>query len=367
MAFLTVAKPATGDPTLKSLIDDIIDNQLFLNGVIASVGGLVINSSFEADEDSDGDPDNWDITDRTGGSHALDTSNDAHGANGLKFTSTVLANGGGYGDTSDYIAVAAGEIYPWKCWRVGSVADISCQMTITWYTGAKASISTTTLFQDADTPTARTLTAGVVTAPSTARFAKIRVEGGVPSVGTATGDIIFDNPSIDEPYPVLSAGQSLWSLVAAYPVGSPISDQEITEGIDDTYDIYKIVGIGLSTTTGPVSLRAEISDDLGSTYHSTLYDYDATTGAALWQLTGAAWESATSDKGHFELTLYKPHDSAIKPTGKFSSIGYGVSLIHYVDDLHLGRSAAGIINAIKFSFSSGNIDAGTFYLLGMRK
>ncbi len=201
MPFITISKPAVGDPTKKTFADEVVDDLTFLNSQLSAKEGSVINPSMETDADGDGNPDGWVFTDRPNGSHAIDTTNNAHGANGIKFTSTVLADGGSYGDSKDYYAVAEGEVYTWKAWRKASAANISCQHLVTWYTGAKALISTSTLFQDTNAPTTNTLATGTVTAPSTARFAKLRVEGGIPGVGSATGDITFDGLGFDTIYP----------------------------------------------------------------------------------------------------------------------------------------------------------------------
>lgn len=200
MPFTNIVKPAVGDPTEKDTLDAIIDNQVFLNNnIAASVGGMIINWSFETDADSDGEADGWVYTNYTGGSNAIESSNESGGVNSQSFTSTVLANGGGYIDSEDFFEVIGGQFYIAGTNRHGSVADISCQMQVTWYDDTQTSISTTTIFQDADTPTSKTRVTTTVIAPDTARFAKVRLEGGVPAIGTATGVIYFDNAYFAQP------------------------------------------------------------------------------------------------------------------------------------------------------------------------
>ncbi len=211
MPFITITKPSAGDPTTKDLQDNMIDNQVFLNNnIAASLGGLVSNWSFETDADSDGEADGWDYTNYTGGSNALVTTNESAGITAQSFTSTILANGGGYIDSTDYFEVVASRYYDWSYQVNASVANVSNQYQVTWYTDAKVSISTTTLNQDTNTSTAANQSSGAVQAPATARWAKVRLEGGIPGVGSMIGVIYFDaivfglsNPDASIRQPVL--------------------------------------------------------------------------------------------------------------------------------------------------------------------
>ena len=110
----------------------------------------------------------------------------------MSFTSTSTANGGGYADTEDYIPVIASESYYVSAFIGASVSGISSQVDVRWFDSSKTLISTTTAISYTDTPTALTLNETQITAPATAKFAIIRITGGVPGVGTAVGTIYFD-------------------------------------------------------------------------------------------------------------------------------------------------------------------------------
>ncbi|MFZ5530287.1 MAG: hypothetical protein ACOY4U_04455, partial [Pseudomonadota bacterium] len=147
---------------------------------------LLRNGSFESGASG------WTFTDYTGGSHAISTSQHAHGAQSLAITSTVLANGGGDAISAAYMEVGSDEFYQWEGWAFGSVTNLSGKIEVTWYDNAKSSISTSVLYTSSNLPTSKTLNVGIVKAPNTARFAKFKVTGGIPATGSATGTAYFD-------------------------------------------------------------------------------------------------------------------------------------------------------------------------------
>ena len=147
------------------------------------------NGSFEQNETG------WTFTDYTGGSHAQESANDSHGAYSMAFTSTVLANGGSYALSNEFIACSEDDSLPWVAHLKASVANISARMEVVWYDDAQSQISATNLINVTNAPTSATQYSGLVAAVSTARFFKIRVTGGVPAAGSATGTIYFDGRS----------------------------------------------------------------------------------------------------------------------------------------------------------------------------
>lgn len=288
MAFITITKPAAGDPTTKDLIDDVIDNLVTLdNNIAASVGGQLINWSFEKDVDADGDPDGWSFTDYTGGSHARasvtgspETSVSTGGFYAQTFTSTVLANGGGYADSTDFFEVLGNTVYKFGVNRWGSVADISSQMQVTWYDKDQTSISTTTCYQDTDTPTTDTRRGGAVISPSTARYAKVRLEGGIPATGTATGIIYFDNVYFDVHETIIGMGDFS-------------SDANLIRSVEN-YEHHRIHLININTGSDAADLVADVSTDRQSTWktgaNSYNYEREEITGgvATLLSATNAS-------------------------------------------------------------------------------
>lgn len=155
---------------------------------------LLRNGSFESGESG------WTFTDYSGGSHAISATEYIHGVKSLAIASTVLANGGGTAESNEYIPVGGSQFLSFEIWRWASVANISSKCEAVWYDNAKAQISVTAAYSDTNTPTAKTLVQTGLQAPSTARYARLRVTGGVPGTGTATGTIYFDGGMIGRTY-----------------------------------------------------------------------------------------------------------------------------------------------------------------------
>jgi len=161
-----------------------------LNSKLVLIGpNYIRNPGFESDLGG------WTVTTYSGGTVARTTGagNFNQGIAALAITSTVLANGGGDVLLSEFKPVNGGHSYPVRVDVKASAANVSSKAEVTWYDGAQASISTSTLYTTTDTETSFTTKANALLAPSTARFAKIRLTGGVPGSGSATGTIYFDN------------------------------------------------------------------------------------------------------------------------------------------------------------------------------
>jgi len=150
------------------------------------------NGSFETNLSG------WTITTYTGGTVALNTANDLDGASSIGFTSTSTANGGGDALSAAFFTVTGGRSYAVSAIQRASVADISSKIEILWYDDAQSQIGSSVLLTTTVTPTIATLRSYQIQAPSTARFAKVRVMGGVPGAGSATGTIYFDGVVVSQ-------------------------------------------------------------------------------------------------------------------------------------------------------------------------
>ncbi|TXT23906.1 MAG: WAG22 antigen [Gallionellaceae bacterium] len=71
------------------------------------------------------------------------------------------------------------------------MAGVSSKIEILWYDAAQAAISTSAV-QVTDTTTTAALRGGSFAAPANAAYAKVRVTGGVPTVGTSGGTVYVD-------------------------------------------------------------------------------------------------------------------------------------------------------------------------------
>jgi len=153
--------------------------------VTGSGESLLKNGGFEDGTTS------WTTTAFTGGTVAINTANDLEGTQALGFTSASTANGGG--DALSAEVKVAGNA-PYRCAALvkASVANVSSKVEVVWYNKALSQISVDTIYTATSTPTTATQVGKIVVAPSTARYARVRITGGVPGSGTSAGSIYFD-------------------------------------------------------------------------------------------------------------------------------------------------------------------------------
>ena len=150
-----------------------------------------LNGSFEFDFDTDGEPDEWDVEDFSGGTHALDTTNDMHGAKALACTTTV---GGGWSQaTSDGFVPCTGGTD-----RIELAGDLEIQTAtqrvrfqILFYDDAKTSVVGTSSIFDASVAVGQIRVVGNALAPNTARYYKTRLIAG-ESGGSTAAVVILD-------------------------------------------------------------------------------------------------------------------------------------------------------------------------------
>lgn len=341
------------------------------NSALVDVGpNLLRNGSFE-----DGGA-GWTINDYSGGSHAFSTSTRHHGGQSLAFTSTVLANGGGDALSGTFIPVAGSEWYNWAAQISASVGNVSSRVSIVWYDGDQSQISEVNVYNASSTPTTKTPLGRGVQAPATARFAKIRVMGGVPGVGSTTGTVFFDDVQ-------LLAAQGGVCIDEQTANGSPQID--FTTGIDGTFDVYEFQIIGLRPATDATILYARVSEDSGASFKSGAVDYvfagaghrndavatsSASTGAPQiqWHASGSPIGNAAVRGFSATIRLYEPADTTqrkpfIYESAYLTSGGITVSIngtAYYI-------GTTNPINGVRFFMNSGNIAEGTIRLYGIRK
>ena len=171
-----------------------------VNSALIQIGANSLRNGSNEEGDN-----GWTYSPFTGGTVARGTSASQHGKYGLEITSTSLANGGGEAITDAYEPVGGGEVIPLRVWRHASAAGVSCKVELEFYDAAQALISTALVFQDTSTPTSATYYSGTITAPSTARFARFKLTGGVPGVGSATGTVYFSG-SFMTGFPIITQG-----------------------------------------------------------------------------------------------------------------------------------------------------------------
>ena len=199
--FVTIPKPAVGDPVKKSMADALVDNLADLNDRLKAAesdGSILKNGSFE--EDVDGIPDGWTRTLFNGGSMSILATDSGHGGRSIRFVSPGGAgNGGGYVESG---FIRCSSLIPilllWQ--HKASVADVRNKVELVWYSvdgaGTKTLISTATLYDNSTTnPTSWQMAQAAAAPPATARYFKIKLTGCDSSDATA-GSAYFDDVSI---------------------------------------------------------------------------------------------------------------------------------------------------------------------------
>lgn len=183
---------------------------------------------------------------------------------------------------------------------------------------------------------------------------------------------------------------------ALVPSGSPVllatstasgsASISFTTGIDSTYDIYKFEFINIHPASDGVNFTFNLSTDSGSNYNVTK------TTTAFWSIHDEADTTTQliykTDRDLAQSTAFQPLDGQLDNANDASSSGtltlFNPSSTTYVKhfisncnnlgdgDYSIQNFVAGYgnttsaVNAIRFQMSSGNIDAGTIKMYGIK-
>ena len=338
------------------------------NSALVPVGpNLLRNGSFEDGEGG------WTFTDFTGGSHAISTSNHRHGAKSATITSTVLANGGGDAITNEYITVGEADAIALKFWIWASAANVSSKLEVNWYDNAKSSISTSLIQSYTDTPTTPTLHRASVTAPSNARYFRVKITGGVPAAGSATGTITFEGIHVSDTGGVLASAS-----------GSGGATLDIVLTAFSAYR-HKMLIFSAIPATDAVDLRLRVSTDGGSSYEAgaSVYAWNAggmaggsgfsegNTGDSSIRLEVNAAAAhpignAAAEGCNFKIMMWDTTNTARWPSftweGMHTSSNASPRVVSTQGGAHLG--IAQDTDAIRLFFSTGNLGAFSWTLYG---
>jgi hypothetical protein len=207
MSYTQITKPTQGDPTQKSTIDALIDNDAYFQGIISSLTGFSVpNGSFELDSDADGTPDSWMFV-RSGnagtyvisGTGLADT-NCTHGRRAINITSPGGATNGGYEmTTEDYIECSPNSPVILSFEHFSTVANIYNKVEILYYDGSQIAVAPETLYNNITTnPTSWKAFVFFSAPPTTARYMKVRITGA-GNTSTVAGSAYFDNVQLIQP------------------------------------------------------------------------------------------------------------------------------------------------------------------------
>jgi hypothetical protein len=166
--------------------------------------------------------------------------------------------------------------------------------------------------------------------------------------------------------------------ISTVNITSSTASAEFTSGIDSTYDSYVIKMQDLHPVSDNVSLSMTISTNGGSSYVTSSYVY-AHRGALKNGNELTAYDESASDirpfnnsfgnanaeNGIGEVVINKPSSSAAYTTFYGQSVNVNASG-------DVGQSVFGAlypattaVDAVKFAFTSGNIERGRFTLYGV--
>jgi len=177
-----------------------------------NVPNLAVNGSFETDTDEDGTPDGWVLTEYTGSTNGRVSSDQRHGANCMEFTST--GSGGGFIISQDFIEVNTDVTQTFAFSIISTVVDVRNLVEILWYDEDKASISTSTIYDEsAANPTSWTRYTFQVTPPADTNYAKVRLYGCHSSDATS-GTTRYDDVQLF--VPIISSQSLLDDFSADY-------------------------------------------------------------------------------------------------------------------------------------------------------
>lgn len=156
-----------------------------------------LNGSFEVDDNGDGVPNNWTISENAGATIAIDDTDAIHGSNSLKFTSTA-ATGGGTA-TSDKFAVRETHLHILYFSVKASAANSSNKIEVKWFNLADTLISTATLWSNTTTnPLVWTETRQALVVPTNAVKAQLVITGMDATGTTKIGNVKFDDVRFEE-------------------------------------------------------------------------------------------------------------------------------------------------------------------------
>ena len=156
--------------------------------------------------------------------------------------------------------------------------------------------------------------------------------------------------------------------------------------LDSTYPIYKFEFINIHPATDSAQFKFNMSTDAGSNYNVAktttffkAYHNEAGSGSSLTyeasddlaQGTGSQFLSSVIDNDNdacWDGCMYLYNPSSTTFVKHFMSVGasLGASTFSYNDFVAGYGNTTSAVDAVQFTMSSGNIDAGTIKLYGIK-
>lgn len=171
-------------------------------------------------------------------------------------------------------------------------------------------------------------------------------------------------------------------LISTSTVSSAVANISFTTGIDNTFDKYMFVFINIHPASANVIWSFQVNTSFNQTITSTYFDADHTEGgtssiqheAADDQAQGTAYQRMARAVGNDNdastsgiLYLYDPSNTTFVKHFFSRMNEYYSGSARTIDNFASGYiNTTSAVDKIDFKFSSGNIEAGTIKMYGIR-
>lgn len=286
---------------------------------------LVDNGSFEDNTlGDDKTPDGWTLTEYSGATVSLDSTDQNHGLKSMKFVST--GSGGGNIIQDEFFRCSPNADIHVTFLMKASVADIRTLVEIVWYDSAQSEISTTSILDDSSTnPTSWTQKYGSATPPSTARFAKLRMYGCHPSDATS-GTVWFDGVMVHQRDGLLhgnTTGDVLFINADSKPeVGVHVPKGYFTgfeisnNGSDAAHDLDVAAGVARDDgNTHTISLTSALTKQIDAAWDAGDDAGGMDTGAVAADTPYAVWAILNPTTDAVDVLFSTSFTSPTMPSG----------------------------------------------------
>ena len=175
------------------------------------------------------------------------------------------------------------------------------------------------------------------------------------------------------------------TLISSQTASSSAS-LSFTTGINSTYKAYKFVYVNIHPATGGVNFEFNLSTDSGSNYNVTKtttafwsYSVEAGNDSSLayigaedlvqstsYQRLFSGLGNANDESGSGSLILFNPSSTTYVKHFIATSDFYASNNYQTNQFIAGHGNTTSAVNAIQFRMSSGNLDAGTIYMYGIK-
>ena len=174
-----------------------------------------------------------------------------------------------------------------------------------------------------------------------------------------------------------TASGGAWTYIST-ATASASASVVFTSGLDSTYDQYVIVFTSVVPASDSQNFMFKVSDDAGSTYEATNYDFFLVKGhSGNGTIETEAGPGATAVKLHAFvgnasgegcsglIHINNPSNSSLFTMFHWKGVGTDNTPETRMGDGVGSWNTTTAVDAVQFAFASGNITSGTFRLYGI--